>query len=348
MKNITETINYLIKQKIHFAIYSLPNSDDITLIVSENKNSNPQAGFAIQEFSMQKDTYYIADDIVLQNEEICVSRVEHCSDNRIDYELEKDISYNVFSKNQYEEYVSHCIKECETERTKKIVPARIKAVEKVKNFNVGTYFLKLKKEYKSAFVNLYFHTFSGLWIGVTPELLIKETLSKSFVTNSLAGTKLISRNRDWTTKEKEEQQIVTDYIVNSLTNNACNIENELKVKTIEAGLIQHLKTTIEFSSSQNFNVLAKILHPTPAVCGMPLIKAYNFINKYEKKQRQCYTGFVGVNTKNDKQLYVNLRCMQILENKFLVYIGAGVTKDSIPEKEYLETENKSQTLLGLL
>ena len=40
--------------------------------------------------------------------------------------------------------------------------------------------------------------------------------------------------------------------------------------------------------------------------------------------------------------------MQVLENSFYVYVGAGVIKNSDPEKEWIETENKAQTLLSLL
>ena len=346
MQNITETINFLVKQKINFAIYSLPNTSDISLVVSENKTSKPTAGFAIQEFNIETKTYFIAEDIVLQNNEIVLSKVAHCTalnENNLNTNNCKE-----FSKREYEEYVNNCVEACKTTELKKVVPTRIKIVDKPLSFNVGEYFLKLVKEYKTAFVHLYSHNNSGLWIGATPELLIKQVAENNYETNSLAGTKLKSKNRAWTTKEKEEQQIVTDYIVNSLESEKCDIKSGLTVKTIDAGIIQHLKTNITFSSTTNFNELAKILHPTPAVCGLPLKDSYKFIKAVEMQQRKCYTGFVGLHTNTTKQYFVNLRCMQILDEKLHIHIGAGVTKDSIPEKEWQETENKSLTMLRLV
>ncbi len=44
---------------------------------------------------------------------------------------------------------------------------------------------------------------------------------------------------------------------------------------------------------------------------------------------------------------MNLRCMKIADNKAYIYVGCGITADSDPEKEYLETVNKSMTMKRL-
>jgi isochorismate synthase len=46
--------------------------------------------------------------------------------------------------------------------------------------------------------------------------------------------------------------------------------------------------------------------------------------------------------------YVNLRCAQIIDGMLHAYAGAGITADSDPEAEWIETENKSNTLFSLL
>ena len=38
----------------------------------------------------------------------------------------------------------------------------------------------------------------------------------------------------------------------------------------------------------------------------------------------------------------------ILNNAVNVYVGCGITKDSNPEMEFLETENKSMTMRDVL
>ena len=39
-------------------------------------------------------------------------------------------------------------------------------------------------------------------------------------------------------------------------------------------------------------------------------------------------------------LYVNLRCAMLANKKIWLYAGAGITEDSVPEKEWEETEMK--------
>ena len=101
--------------------------------------------------------------------------------------------------------------------------------------------------------------------------------------------------------------------------------------------------------------LIRALHPTPAVCGLPRVKANNFILKNENYKRTFYTGFLGeLNLKDSEsnvqysQLYVNLRCMEVDENKASIFVGGGITKDSNAEKEWEETVFKTKTMKRVL
>jgi isochorismate synthase len=40
--------------------------------------------------------------------------------------------------------------------------------------------------------------------------------------------------------------------------------------------------------------------------------------------------------------------MEITDNRIHLYIGCGITKDSNPEKEYIETANKALTMKQIL
>lgn len=341
---VSETIQYLVSNNITFAMYKLPNSSSIDLVVS--LGINKEEYFIIQDFDSSNKENIIEKDIFLQNEQINIPNIKKYIFGKNNYKFNTRKAI-VFTKEMYKEYVSAIVEKCKNEEFSKCVPARIIVKNKDDNFCIGNYFIKLVKEYKTAFVNLYFHPNTGLWLGATPELLLKKN-GNVFETFSLAGTKLISKNRNWNPKEIEEQQIVTNYILDLLIHNNCEKINTSKVKTIDAGQIQHLKTTIQFHSDKDINSIAKLLHPTPAVCGMPQKKSFDFIITTEGKQRENYAGFIGINFKKEQILFVNLRCMQILEGKFLIYVGAGVTKDSIPENEWTETENKSETLMQFM
>ena len=100
--------------------------------------------------------------------------------------------------------------------------------------------------------------------------------------------------------------------------------------------------------------IVRLLHPTPAVCGFPKEEAKVFILENEQYDRRYYTGFLGelnqsdVNGVLNSDLFVNLRSMEIEGSNANIYIGCGITKDSIPEKEWEESVNKSQTMKRVL
>ena len=234
---------------------------------------------------------------------------------------------------------------------KKIVLSRFEKVE-LKEYNTLALFGELLKSYKNAFVYCWFHPKVGLWLGATPESLLKVDGQK-FETMSLAGTQLYQGSLDvkWNGKENEEQQIVTDFIVDSIKP-LVHVIKISKVKTIRAGNILHLMTKISGTLITDLNSienLLKALHPTPAICGLPVNSAKKFILKNEHYNRAFYTGYLGeLNIKNKSDLYVNLRCMQIKGNESIIYVGGGITNDSIPESEWEETVNKSNTIKNVL
>ena len=47
---------------------------------------------------------------------------------------------------------------------------------------------------------------------------------------------------------------------------------------------------------------------------------------------------------DSKEYYVNLRSAQVFENEIWMYVGGGITAESQPENEWLETELKSGTI----
>ena len=82
---------------------------------------------------------------------------------------------------------------------------------------------------------------------------------------------------------------------------------------------------------------------------MPKEKALDFIQKNEAFDRTYYSGFLGeYNSNNQTDLFVNLRCLEVVNDAVNIYVGCGITKDSNPEMEFLETENKSMTMRNII
>lgn len=241
----------------------------------------------------------------------------------------------------------------------KVVLSRKEAVS-IAAINLVEIFEKLLERYSRALVYIWFHPEIGLWLGATPETLIKVS-GNHFETMALAGTQTYAGTTEviWQQKEIEEQQFVTDYIVNKLEKVGASVHTS-DIETVQAGSLLHLKTRITgtiAAPEQNDRLaqLVRALHPTPAVCGMPKEVARQFILKHEGYDRNYYTGFLGEvhlksesDTETHTSLFVNLRCMEIAEDKAQVYVGGGITKASVPEKEWEETMAKAMVMKAVL
>ena len=79
-----------------------------------------------------------------------------------------------------------------------------------------------------------------------------------------------------------------------------------------------------------------------------MIKAKELIQDLEVHSRKFYCGFIGINKPNDKQFFVNLRCMELMKNTALLYVGGGITRDSNALNEWKETNYKAKTLIKAL
>ena len=245
----------------------------------------------------------------------------------------------------YVKLVNEGIEEINKGTFSKIVLSRKKEVDIDSSMLLNIY-ADLCHTYRDAFVYLLSCPKFGTWMGASPELLLAKGGGKS-KTVSLAGTK--NKNQDgWGTKEIEEQDIVTQFIVEGLSSEVKNLHVS-EPDTASIGHISHIKKEVTFDYEGNPEKIIDILHPTPAVCGMPKIASKEYILNEEGYDRSLYTGFLGpISSNKELKLFVNLRCMQVFQNKAQLYLGAGITKDSVAENEFEETENKSNILLTVM
>ncbi|SFC82157.1 isochorismate synthase [Flexibacter flexilis DSM 6793] len=237
----------------------------------------------------------------------------------------------------------------------KVVLSRQKFIDLPENYDVLTLFEELSQAYPNAFISLFSLPSVGVWLSATPETLISTNENThTFRTVALAGTqarhdKPLSQT-SWTQKEIEEQALVCRYIVGCFKKIRLREYTETGPRTVPAGNLLHLRSDFEVDMlDTNFPTLGttmlELLHPTSAVCGMPKIPATAFILENEGYNRGFYSGFLGpVNFEGQSEIFVHLRCMQLFEQKAVLYAGGGVTADSDPEREWQETELKCQTL----
>ncbi|HYG15234.1 MAG TPA: chorismate-binding protein [Bacteroidia bacterium] len=253
----------------------------------------------------------------------------------------------------YKQNVALCVDEIKKGSFKKAVIARNESWDMPLEFSPLRYFQQLCTAYPEAFVSLVSSPETGTWTGATPETLLEVT-PEHLKTVALAGTRLKSSSLAWGEKESEEQAWVLRYITELLKKEGIDIIDVTARTGISNGPLEHLYNEIKFKKTgiSNSQLAARVLpalHPTPAVCGLPADSAKRFILENEKFARSYYSGYLGpVNSNGNTSLFVNLRCMQITEQDLIPYAGAGITIDSDPEKEFIETGNKMANLRRVL
>jgi len=236
----------------------------------------------------------------------------------------------------------------------KVVLARSKE-QAINLANLETVVLNLREQYPLAYVSIFYHPETGLWISATPELLLSTDSEGTFKTVALAGTQKYDptipiRDVSWTHKEIEEQALVCRYIINCFKTIRLREYIEQGPRTIQSGNLLHLKTeytanTTEVNMQELGTTMLQLLHPTSAVCGMPKKPAIDFIEQHEQFDRKLFSGYSGpVNMGNETALYVTLRCAQVHSNSITLYAGAGITGDSVPQKEFEETNLKMDVI----
>lgn len=265
---------------------------------------------------------------------------------------------SVSTEAEYCQLVSAAIDYIKSTDIKKVVVSRSMAAPLPPHFKPLVTFETLCRQYPHAFISLVSIPAIGTWIGASPEVLLSMS-HNSLYTVALAGTQArhpeVPLNEvQWGAKEREEQALVSDYIRYFLKHQQLAPFRENGPRTVSAGNVVHLQTKFEVQLeepqlSHLANQILYQLHPTSAVCGMPKKEALAFILEKEGYDRAFYSGFLGpVHLDRQSHLFVNLRCMQLKHDKALLYVGGGITKDSVPSAEWMETVLKSKTLLDVL
>lgn len=363
-----ETLERQYQNQLPFVVYSRAINSIIKCWLQNDDTLHTTLGFSESGFVFAP--FDLNDKSILLPETEC----KHYTLEIAHLDLEENFkTASIENKGEAEhlQLVTKGIDAVKTGSLSKVVLSR-KVEKDLEKANPFTVFKRLFNTYKNAMVYCWYHPKVGLWLGATPELLFKVE-GKRLTTISLAGTQPYAENSDvtWTSKEYEEQQIVTDYITKQIEPHTSNIKIS-EVETVRAGNLLHLKTYIhsQIKTESSLKSIIEALHPTPAVCGFPKEASKKFILNNENYNREFYTGFLGeLNLKTSKtrntnrrnvennaytivkthsNFYVNLRCMQLKDDKAIIYVGGGITKDSVPQNEWEETVNKTKTIANVL
>lgn len=240
----------------------------------------------------------------------------------------------------------HTIKDSLLNGEKTISCTVIKGDDRI---DIAASLLSLSTSFPKAFVFCFFTPQSGLWIGASPELLLKKDGEELF-TMALAGTRPVGLNEEWDSKNLDEQGMVVRYIEDVLNKYHLLFHHPDTPISKTAGPIEHLCTPFKIKGSGlSPDALSKFLSdfsPTPALCGLPKEKAYRLIKESENFSRGYYGGFIGPwQPLGDFSFFVLLRALRIEKEGWCMYAGGGITKYSEPEAEWMETRRKASSII---
>ncbi len=361
MTSIAPTINQLVDKGQAFALWNLPNSSKIELLIAQedgvcflNDESelDNRHGFVFAPFQQHLRCPLV---LLEGNHLIGQEAIKNVDINSLPFidtpAYQRHISY-IIDKEQYINDINTAILAIAKGCFSKVIMSRILA--KARNGEpLGDLFVRLAESAPKAFVYLFHVPQVGIWMGATPEILMQQDNERA-ETMSLAGTQTLRADSDysWKTKEIEEQAFVSRYILEAFYELDIHPYQTKGPETLECGQIAHLKTSFSFDASlidKKHSKFVRRMHPTPAVCGLPKRESQYFISEIEKHQRRYYTGYLGAwNLNNTYSLYVNLRCMEITSNLYLLYVGGGITQQSVAEDEWQETQRKAEVILNIL
>lgn len=369
----SSAFNQAVLQQHAVALWAQPGSENFHLLIDQSPDANKRktswhagdTGFILHSFldKAGEKSLLLKPDLLFQLHTLSKEEIAQLNDYTSSEEIEfpfhvlESLNFSDQEKDQ-EDYtckVEHLLEELKTGLLKKIVLARNKKSPYPMEKSPLEAVVALRNAYPNAFIAVAYHPSVGCWVGASPELLVSSDEQGVFKTLALAGTQPYDsqkslREHTWNSKEIEEQALVSRYIVNCFKTIRHREYEEEGPKNYLSGNLVHLCTTYKIDAGALGikdlpDQLLPLLHPTSATCGTPKDKAMELILQYEKTPRELYTGFWGpLNIDEKSYVYVNLRCAQWFSNGYNAHAGAGITAESIPANEWIETERKLEAI----
>ncbi len=199
-------------------------------------------------------------------------------------------------------------------------------------------------------------------LGSSPEMLVRLE-GKKLTTRPLAGTR--PRSPDPEEDEKLKLEMLLDekeraehlMLVDLHRNDMGRVSTFGSVKVNELmsvekySHVQHIVSNVESelaSGKDAFDALRSCF-PAGTVTGAPKVRAMQIISSLERMPRGPYAGAVGYfDFTGDMDFAITIRSIVVHGERASVQAGAGIVADSIPEKEFVETEHKMGAMIDAI
>lgn len=112
--------------------------------------------------------------------------------------------------------------------------------------------------------------------------------------------------------------------------------------------VMHIVSNVEGKLKAGMEAIdvIKATFPAGTVSGAPKVRAMEIIDELEPSKRGIYAGAVGyLGFNGDMDVAIAIRTGVIKNNLLHVQAGAGIVADSVPQSEWIETQNKARAVL---
>ena len=199
-------------------------------------------------------------------------------------------------------------------------------------------------------------------IGASPEMLVRVD-NRIVETFPIAGTTKITpdeiENRRLAhellldPKERAEHVMLVDLARNDVGKiskfGSVHVPEFMKIH--QYSHVQHIVSQVigELRDDLDSFDALRAIFPAGTVSGAPKVRAMEIINELEPSQRGPYAGAVGYFSYNgNADFAITIRTLFADKDQAYLQAGAGIVADSIPEREWSETENKAKALMKAL
>lgn len=205
----------------------------------------------------------------------------------------------------------------------------------------------------------YYHFNDCHVVGASPEILVR--LEEDTVTvRPIAGTRPRGKNpqedaalaADLLSDPKEiaEHVMLMDLGRNDIGRVAQTgtVKVTEKMQIENYSHVMHIVSNVEGKLKPGLTAIdvLRATFPAGTVSGAPKVRAMEIIDELEVSKRGIYAGAVGyLGFNGDMDLAIAIRTAVIKDGFLHVQAGAGIVADSVPQNEWIETQNKAKAIL---
>jgi menaquinone-specific isochorismate synthase len=197
------------------------------------------------------------------------------------------------------------------------------------------------------------------FLGASPERLYHRR-GRLLETEILAGTRRrgasppederLARELLGSEKDGLEHELVRHFVVDRLTP-LCDALGQARPPALRTlPHVHHLHTPLDGRLRDGVGDAAILaaLHPTPAVCGLPVAEAMEVIREAEDFDRGLYSGPFGCFGRDETECTVAIRSALVKGREVQLFAGAGIVEGSEADAEWAETIDKMKAFERIL